>query len=56
LITPYAANSPNVVKIWLALEELGLAYEAVPIDVMAGHSLSDDFKSPRSRRSSISWR
>lgn len=44
MITLYAANSPNVVKIHLALEELGLAYEAVPIDVMAGDSLSAEFK------------
>ena len=43
MITLYAANSPNVVKIYLALEELELAYEAKPVDVMAGENFSPEF-------------
>jgi len=36
LITLYAADSPNVIKIYLALEEMELRYRAIPVDVMAG--------------------
>lgn len=43
MITLYAANSPNVLKIYLALEEMGLAYTAVPVDVMAGQNFSPEF-------------
>jgi GSH-dependent disulfide-bond oxidoreductase len=43
VITLYAANSPNVVKVYLALEELELAYEAKPVDVMAGENFSPEF-------------
>ncbi|MFC0303448.1 glutathione S-transferase family protein [Rhizorhabdus histidinilytica] len=43
MITLYAADSPNVVKIHLALEEMGLAYRTVPIDVMAGETFAPDF-------------
>jgi GSH-dependent disulfide-bond oxidoreductase len=43
VITLYAADSPNVVKVYLALEELELAYEAKPIDVMAGENFSSEF-------------
>jgi GST-like protein len=43
VITLYAADSPNVVKIYLALEELELAYEAKPVDVMAGQNFSPEF-------------
>ncbi|WP_332817699.1 glutathione S-transferase family protein [Sphingopyxis sp.] len=43
MITLYAADSPNVLKIYLALEELGLTYDAQPVDVMAGENFSPDF-------------
>lgn len=43
MITLYAADSPNVVKIHLALEEMELAYRTVPIDVMAGETFAPDF-------------
>jgi len=36
LITLYAADSPNVIKVYLALEEMELRYRAIPVDVMAG--------------------
>ncbi|MES2450120.1 MAG: glutathione S-transferase N-terminal domain-containing protein [Pseudomonadota bacterium] len=43
MITLYAVDSPNVLKIYLALEELDLAYEAKPVDVMAGQNFSAEF-------------
>lgn len=43
MITLYAADSPNVVKIYLALEELQLEYAATPIDVMAGKNFAPEF-------------
>lgn len=36
MITLYGMGSPNVVKIYIALEELGLAYQVKPVDVFAG--------------------
>lgn len=45
MITLYAADSPNVIKIFLALEELELPYKVVPVDVMAGGQFSADFLS-----------
>lgn len=43
MITLYAVDSPNVLKIFVALEELGLPYEAMPVDVMAGQNFSPEF-------------
>lgn len=36
MITLYAASAPNPVKVLIALEELELPYEVVPVDVMRG--------------------
>ncbi|NSY40628.1 glutathione S-transferase family protein [Leisingera sp. ANG59] len=44
MITVYAASSPNVVKILLALEEMELAYEVKPVDVLAGAQFEPDFR------------
>jgi GSH-dependent disulfide-bond oxidoreductase len=44
VIKLYAAGSPNVVKIFLALEEMELPYEAIPIDVFGGAQFSPEFK------------
>jgi len=44
MIKLYAGGSPNVVKIYLALEEMALPYEAISVDVFAGHQFSDEFK------------
>jgi GSH-dependent disulfide-bond oxidoreductase len=44
MIKLYAMGSPNVVKIYLALEEMGLPYEAIPVDVFGGNQFADDFK------------
>jgi GSH-dependent disulfide-bond oxidoreductase len=44
MITLYAMGSPNVVKIFLALEEMGLAYKAVPVDVFGGTQFTEEFR------------
>ena len=44
MITFYAGTSPNVQKIYLALEEMGLPYQAEPVDVFGGGQFSDAFK------------
>ena len=33
MITLYGMGSPNVVKVYIALEELGLPYTVAPVDV-----------------------
>ena len=40
MIDLYGMGSPNVVKIYIALEELGLPYEVVPVDVFTGKQLT----------------
>jgi GST-like protein len=40
----YAMGSPNVVKIYIALEEMGLSYEVRPVDVFGGQQFADDFR------------
>ncbi len=36
MIELYGMGSPNVVKIYIALEELGLPYNVHPVDVFTG--------------------
>ena len=43
MIQLYAMGSPNVVKIYVALEEMGLPYEVHPVDVFGGQQFSVDF-------------
>jgi len=43
MIDFYAMGSPNVVKIYVALEELGLAYRVHPVDVFAGEQFKPEF-------------
>jgi hypothetical protein len=43
MIELYGMGSPNVVKIYVALEELGLAYTVHPVDVFAGKQFDADF-------------
>jgi len=43
MITLYGMGSPNVVKIFIALDELGLAYEVKPVDVFTGQQFDDAF-------------
>ena len=44
MIKLYAGGSPNVVKIYLALEEMGLPYQVVPVDVFSGAQFADEFR------------
>ena len=44
MIDFYAMGSPNVVKVYLALEEMGLEYTVKPIDVFGGAQFNDEFK------------
>jgi GSH-dependent disulfide-bond oxidoreductase len=43
MIDLYAMGSPNVVKIYIALEEMGLPYTVHPVDVFAEGQFSGDF-------------
>lgn len=43
MITLYGMGSPNVVKVYVALEELGLPYEVAPVDVFTGKQFDDAF-------------
>ncbi len=43
MIKLYGMGSPNVVKVYIALEELGLAYEVAPVDVFTGQQFDADF-------------
>src|ERR1700712_2253477 len=43
MITLYGMGSPNVVKIYIALEELALPYTVAPVDVFSGKQFDDSF-------------
>ncbi len=43
MIDLYAMGSPNVVKIYIALEELGLPYTVRPVDVFGEAQFSPEF-------------
>ncbi len=43
MITLYGMGSPNVVKIYIALEELALPYQVHPVDVFTGKQFDDAF-------------
>ena len=43
MITLYGMGSPNVVKIYIALEELALPYAAEPVDVFSGKQFGEAF-------------
>jgi GST-like protein len=43
MITLYGMGSPNVVKIYIALEELALPYKVQPVDVFTGKQFDDAF-------------
>lgn len=44
MIHLYGMGSPNVVKVLIMLEEIGLPYEFTRVDVMAGEQFSADFR------------
>jgi GST-like protein len=43
MIKLYGMGSPNVVKIFIALEELGLPYDVAPVDVFTGKQFDAEF-------------
>jgi GST-like protein len=43
MIQLFSMVSPNVVKIYIALEELGLPYEVQPVDVILGKQFEPEF-------------
>ncbi len=43
MITLYGMGSPNVVKVYIALEELGLPYKVEPVDVFTGAQFGAEF-------------
>ena len=43
MITLYGMGSPNVVKVYIALEELSLPYTVAPVDVFTGKQFDADF-------------
>ena len=43
MIDLYAMGSPNVVKIYIALEEMGLPYTVHPVDVFGEAQFSPEF-------------
>ncbi len=43
MITLYGMGSPNVVKIYIALEELSLPYTVQPVDVFTGNQFDAEF-------------
>jgi GST-like protein len=43
MITLYGMGSPNVVKVYIALEELGLPYSVHPVDVFTGKQFDEAF-------------
>ena len=43
MIDLYGMGSPNVVKIYLALEEMKLPYKVIPIDVFSGAQFKPEF-------------
>lgn len=43
MIELYGMGSPNVVKVYIALEELGLPYHVHPVDVFTGKQFDDAF-------------
>jgi GST-like protein len=44
MIELYGMGSPNVVKIYIALEELGLQYNVHPVDVFTGKQFDANFR------------
>ena len=43
MITLYGMGSPNVVKVYIALEELGLPFAVAPVDVFTGKQFDAEF-------------
>jgi GST-like protein len=44
MIDLYGMGSPNVVRIYIALEEMGLPYQVKPVDVFKGEQFAAEFR------------
>ncbi len=44
MIDLYGMGSPNVVRIYIALDEMGLPYQVKPVDVFGGEQFSAEFR------------
>ncbi len=44
MIDLYGMGSPNVVRVYVALEELGMSYQVKPIDVFKGQQFDAEFR------------
>ena len=44
MIDLYGMGSPNVVRIYIALDEMGLSYQVKPVDVFGGEQFSAEFR------------
>ncbi len=44
MIDLYGMGSPNVVRVYIALEEMGLQYQVKPVDVFGGQQFSAEFR------------
>src|SRR5438270_235726 len=44
MIDLYGMGSPNVVRIYIALEEMNLQYQVKPVDVFGGQQFSAEFR------------
>ena len=56
MIDLYAMGSPNVVKIYIALEEMGLPYTVHPVDVFAEGQFSPEFLKLNPQRQGAGYR
>jgi len=43
MIDVYGPNTPNVMKVTICLEELGLAYNRLPLDILKGEQFTPEF-------------
>ena len=43
MIDIYGPNSPNVIKVLVALEELGAPYTRIPVDILTGEQFKPEF-------------
>ena len=43
MIEVYGGDSPNVIKVLVALQELGMAYQRKPLDIMRGEQFTDAY-------------
>jgi GST-like protein len=49
MVKVHAYATPNSVKVTIALEEMGVPYELVPVNLRKGEQKSDAFKAMNAR-------